>query len=98
MLICLFVGDAALNYIYANPNNHTNVINAAAGLIARIIKVYWSKDTRVRSVTESISSFFQGQTFHIIAGLNIATEIVLQMNQYIPGNSFPLYSDSSHSD
>ena len=79
-----YVGDAALNYIFANPNNHTNVINAAASLIARIIKVYWSKDTRVRSVIECLSSFFKGQTFHVIAGLNIATEIVLQMNQYIP--------------
>ena len=90
-LLRLFVGDAALNYILANPNNHTNVINAAASLIARIIKVYWSKDTRVRLVTECLSSFFKGQTFHIIAGLNIATEIVLQMNQYIPGSRFTFH-------
>lgn len=83
-----YVGDAVLRYVFNNPNTHTNVTRANASLIARIVKVYWSTDIQLREVKESVLSFFNDQTFHIIAGLNIVTEIVEQMNQFIPGIPF----------
>ena len=66
------------------PNTYTNVLRAGSALIARVVKVTWAKDMRERTLLKDMAPFFEGSLFCQKAGLEIMTEVVVEMNQFIP--------------
>ena len=66
------------------PNTYTNVLRAGSALIARVIKIAWPKDMRQRTLLKDMTPFLEGSLFCQKAGLEILTEVVVQMNQFIP--------------
>lgn len=86
-VVCICVEVFILRYLHDNPNTHTNVISSLCSCIGRIVKMTWLKDLRQRSLLEQLETFFDDSFFMQKVKFEILTEIVIQMNQYIPGIS-----------
>lgn len=84
-VICICIEVFILRYLQNNPNTHTNVISSLCSCIGRIVKMTWLKDLRQRSLLEQLDTFFDDSFFMQKVKFEILTEIVVQMNQYIPG-------------
>ena len=81
------VGNYILNYLASNFTIPSFVTKSLVQLVCRVTKLCWNDDEAHRQFVSEVTKFFQHSPQHMILGMQILNELVVEMNTIGPGQS-----------